>query len=68
LFLSPPSTELEKIKPPRLIFAHLDTPEKEILELFDKYNLLSLPVVDENYQLSGVITVDDIIRVMRAHK
>jgi Mg/Co/Ni transporter MgtE len=68
LFLSPPSTSLEKIKPSRLIFAHLDTPEKEILELFDKYNLLSLPVIDENYQLSGVITADDIISVLRDHK
>jgi Mg/Co/Ni transporter MgtE len=68
LFLSPPSTPLEKIKPLRLLFAHLDTPEKEILELFDKYNLLSLPVIDESYQLSGVITADDIISVLRAHK
>jgi len=68
LFLSPPSTPLETIKPKRLIFAHLDTPEREILELFDKYNLLSLPVIDENYQLSGVITADDIISVLRDRK
>jgi magnesium transporter len=68
LFLAPPSTPLEKIKPPRLLFAHLDTPEKEIVELFDKYNLLSLPVVDEDYLLAGVITADDIISILRAQK
>ncbi len=68
LFLSTPATELVTVKPPRLIFAHLDTPEKEIFELFDKYNLLSLPVIDENYQLAGVITVDDIISLLRARK
>ncbi len=68
LFLSPPATPLEKIKPLRLVFAHLNTPEKEILELFDKYNLLSLPVIDESYQLSGVITADDIISILRAYK
>ena len=65
---APPSTPLVKIKPLRLVFAHLNTPEKEILELFDKYNLLSLPVIDEDYLLSGVITADDIISVLRDHK
>ena len=34
-------------------------------ELFDKYNLLTLPVVDEDGKLVGVITADDIISVLR---
>jgi magnesium transporter len=37
-----------------------------VAELFDKYNLLTLPVVDENKRLEGVITSDDIISVLRA--
>jgi CBS domain-containing protein len=68
LFLSPPSTQLAEIKPLRLIFAHLDAHENEVVELFDKYNLLSLPVIDEDYHLAGVITADDIISVLRARK
>jgi len=68
LLLTRPSTELSEIKPLRLIFAHLDTPEEEVLELFDKYNLLSLPVIDENYQLAGVVTADDVISVLRDRK
>ena len=36
------------------------------LELFDKYNVLSLPVVDEHGKLAGVITADDIISVLRS--
>ena len=33
--------------------------------LFDKYNLLALPVIDEDGKLAGVITADDIISVLR---
>lgn len=68
LFLAAPSAVLQEIKPPRLLFAHLDMSENDVIELFDKYNLLSLPVVDEQYHISGVITVDDIISVLRAKK
>jgi len=40
--------------------------EKEVAELFDKYNLLTLPVVDEHKHLTGVITSDDVISLLRA--
>ena len=36
-------------------------------ELFDKYNLLALPVLEEDGTLAGVITADDVITVLR-HK
>jgi len=40
--------------------------EKEFAELFDKYNLQMLPVVDEQNKLTGVITSDDVISLLRA--
>lgn len=40
--------------------------EKEVAELFDKYNLLTLPVIDEEGVLTGVITADDVINMLRA--
>jgi magnesium transporter len=40
--------------------------EKEIFELFDKYNLRSLTVVDEERHPIGSITVDDIVSRMHA--
>jgi sporulation protein YlmC with PRC-barrel domain/CBS domain-containing protein len=49
-----------------LIFSSVKTKDKEVVELFDKYNLFTLPVVDENRKLSGVITSDDIISLLRA--
>lgn len=40
--------------------------EKEVAELFDKYNLLALPVVNDEKKLVGVITSDDVISLLRA--
>ena len=42
----------------------LDTDRERVVELFDKYNLFTLPVVDEEGKLSGVITADDVISVL----
>lgn len=36
-----------------------------VIEMFDKYNLFTLPVVDEDDKLSGVITADDVISALR---
>jgi CBS domain-containing protein/sporulation protein YlmC with PRC-barrel domain len=49
-----------------LISCHEDAKEHEIAELFDKYNLTALPVVDDAGKLSGVITSDDIINLLRS--
>ena len=39
--------------------------QDRVLELFDKYNLFTLPVVDGYGKLAGVITADDVISVLR---
>ena len=44
-----------------------DTPQDEVAALFDKYNLLTLAVVDEHGRLAGIITADDVITMLR-HK
>ena len=43
----------------------LDERQNRIAEIFDKYNLLALPVIDEAQRLTGVISVDDIVNVLR---
>lgn len=43
-----------------------DTSDKEVFELFDKYNLRSLTVVNEKNCPIGAITVDDVVSHMRA--
>ncbi len=49
-----------------LIVCPAGASEKEAAELFDKYNLLSLPVVDQQGRITGVITADDVISLLRA--
>jgi len=49
-----------------LVLAHQETTEMEVAELFDKYNLQTLPVVDDHNKLTGVITSDDVISMLRA--
>ncbi|MEX2263133.1 MAG: CBS domain-containing protein [Bryobacteraceae bacterium] len=65
LFLAAPDTPLREIAAETLIRTSVDEKRDRVTELFDKYNLLTLPVVDEDDRLLGVITADDIISVLR---
>ena len=49
-----------------LIKVTVDEHQDRITELFDKYNLLTLPVIDDEGVLTGVITADDVINMLRA--
>lgn len=64
LFLAPPNTPLKELRSEPIITVPVGEKRKRIVELFDKYNLLSLPVVDEEGKLAGVITADDVISVL----
>jgi Mg/Co/Ni transporter MgtE len=65
LVLASPTTPLLALTQEPLISCHANTSEKEVAELFDKYNLLTLPVVDDRNKLTGVITSDDVISLLR---
>jgi flagellar motility protein MotE (MotC chaperone) len=67
LFVASPGTPLRELAAGTLISATVTEKQDEVTELFDKYNLLALPVIDEDRRLAGVITADDIISVLR-HK
>jgi magnesium transporter len=66
--IAPPGTLLKEVSSPELISCQLETKEDEVVELFDKYNLLSLPVVDEKGELTGIITADMVITILRTMK
>jgi sporulation protein YlmC with PRC-barrel domain/CBS domain-containing protein len=66
LVLAQPSTPMLSLTQEPLVLAHEGVEENEVAELFDKYNLLTLPVVDEHNKLTGVITSDDVISMLRA--
>jgi Mg/Co/Ni transporter MgtE len=65
LVLAPSDTPLLSLTQEPLISTHAGVGEKEVAELFDKYNLLTLPVVDDHKRLTGVVTADDVISLLR---
>jgi Mg/Co/Ni transporter MgtE len=65
LFLASGDMHLKELAADTLIQVNVDERQSRITELFDKYNLLTLPVTDEDGRLEGVITADDIISVLR---
>lgn len=67
LFVLPDSTPLRELAFKPLLKVSVEADRDEVVEYFDKYNILTLPVVDEEERLQGVITADDVISVLR-HK
>ena len=66
LVLASPETPLLSLTQEPLISCHEDASEMKFAELFDKYNLLTLPVIDDHNKLTGVITSDDVISILRS--
>jgi magnesium transporter len=64
--ISSPAAQLSEISEPFIACAP-DTPQDEVAALFDKYNLITLAVVDEHGRIAGIITADDVITMLR-HK
>ena len=66
IVLAKPETRLEVLAEPRFISTGANAHQQKVAELFDKYNLVTLPVVDKHNKLKGVITSDDVISMLRA--
>ncbi len=64
--LAPPGTPLMLLSTGHMTTVNPGADEKKVAELFDKYNLLTLPVIDDDGVLTGVITADDVINMLRA--
>ena len=64
LFIAEPRMPLRDLAILDPISVDLDANEETVIELFDKYNLFALPVVDDDDELCGVITADDVISVL----
>ena len=62
---SPAATPLSALAVERLVSCATDASDNDVAELFDKYNLITLPVVDEHGRLAGIITADDVISLLR---
>lgn len=64
LLLMDSSTPIRKAVDEALIKVHTGVDQEEVANLFKKYDLISLPVVDEGDRLVGRITIDDVVDVI----
>ena len=65
LIISRGDAEIQNIMEEHVIFVNVKEDQEEVARVFDKYDLIALPVVDAEDQLVGIITVDDVLDVMK---
>jgi magnesium transporter len=66
LIMSKPRVTLESIMETRVISVPHEMAEEEVAAVIAKYDLLAVPVVDQENRLLGIITVDDVIDIIEA--
>lgn len=64
LIVADPQTRLSAIMNPDIIAADVDTDQEECARLLARYDLLALPIVDDDHKLVGVVTADDLFDVV----
>lgn len=65
LILAPPTSHIKDIMVQSVVRTQVDSPPDEVAQVVSKYDLLSLPVVDVQNRLVGVVTVDDVLDVIQ---
>lgn len=60
-----PSTQLSELMVRDVISVNPQTDQEEVARIAGRYSLLAVPVVDEQRHLLGIVTVDDVIDVIR---
>jgi CBS domain-containing protein/sporulation protein YlmC with PRC-barrel domain len=66
LVLAKSDTPLSDLPQGHLVSCNVDANGRKVAELFDKYNLRSLPVVDHERRLVGVVHAEQVIALLRA--
>ena len=65
LLLSPYNTVINTIMEKNIISVETLDDKEEVANMFDKYDFMSLPVVDKENRLVGIVTFDDAIDVIQ---
>ncbi|MFY9553286.1 MAG: magnesium transporter [Blastocatellia bacterium] len=65
LLTTHPSTQLKRIMVQDVISTKTDADQEQVARLVAEYNLLAIPVVDDEDKLVGIVTVDDVIDVLQ---
>jgi magnesium transporter len=65
LIVADPSTPVAKVMTTDVIYVTPETDQEDCADLMQRYDLLALPVVDEEKYLLGIITIDDLVDVLQ---
>ena len=65
LLLSDPGQTLGEIMNTSVIRVNTDTDQEEVAQLASRYDLLAIPVTDDEHRLVGIVTIDDIVDLFR---
>ena len=65
IIVSTPDTLIKDIMIENIISAPVDMDQEEVSHIFDKYGFMAIPVVDHNGEILGIITVDDVMEIMK---
>jgi CBS domain-containing protein/sporulation protein YlmC with PRC-barrel domain len=64
LIIAEPDAKLEDLMQTRILSVSPQDSDREVAEIVNKYNLLAIPVVDDNLKMLGIITVDDVLEML----
>jgi CBS domain-containing protein/sporulation protein YlmC with PRC-barrel domain len=67
LLLAMPGTQLANLPHSHVVTCDIDANGRKVAELFDKYNLRALPVLDHEKRLVGVVHAEQVIALLRAN-
>jgi magnesium transporter len=65
LLTSRPDESIREIMEPELVYIDRESDQEEVADVAMRYDLVAVPVVDEQRRLAGVVTIDDIVDVIR---
>lgn len=65
LLVNPPATPLTEIMSRELEVVRPEIDREEVAMAFDRYDYVTLPVVDENQRVLGIVTIDDVVDIIR---
>lgn len=64
ILLAEPNCLVEDLMNENVIYANTSTDQEEVALMFKQYDILALPVVDNEKRLVGIVTVDDVVHIM----
>jgi CBS domain-containing protein len=64
LILADPTRRLDEVMRSEFRYAHPSESAEEVAQTISEYNLLALPVIDDEGDIAGIVTVDDAMEIL----